>query len=431
MPWYFWVSPVAALLLLWGSLMLRRKQRLLADMPTSKAAGVFIGMSELKGTAESEAHCTSHLAELPCVHYSYTIEERWSRLATETYTDTTGRPQTRTRRETGWDIVDARGESPDFYVKDDTGAVLVKPEGAKIEPLELFSQTVSRGDPLYHSKGPYAGIPNSDHVRRFVEYGIPLHTPLYIVGRAREREDLVAAEIAADKEADLFLISTRTEEKIQSGYAVWSWICLVLGLVALVAGMVIIDNPRNTPFDPLRYAGVVGCYVAVFAVGWVWMVYNSLVSLRERTRQGWSLVDVQLKRRHDLIPGIAAACAGLATHEREVQAVLASLRTQQQATAPGKPGADFAGVAGELRVVIERYPSLMANDGFAKLHAALVETEQRVALARAYYNEIATALATRLEIVPDRFVGALAGIEPPTLLHAENFERASLAVRFE
>jgi hypothetical protein len=431
MPWYFWISPVAAVLLLWGSLILRRKQRLLADMPTSKAAGVFIGMSELKGTAESEAHCTSFLAEMPCVHYSYTVEERWSRLVTETYTDKNGRSQTRTRRETGWDIVDAHGESPDFYVKDETGAVLVRPEGAKIEPLELFSETVSRGDPHYHSKGPYAAIPNSDHVRRFVEYGIPLHTPLYIVGRARERADIVAAEIAADKEAELFLISVRTEEKIQSGYAVWSWVCLALGLAALVGGMAVLDDLRSTPFVPLRYAGVVACYVAIFAVGWVWMVYNSLVSLRERTRQGWSLVDVQLKRRHDLIPGIAAACAGLATHERDVQTVLAALRAQQSATAPGAPGADFAGVAGELRVVIERYPSLMANDGFAKLHAALVETEQRVALARAYYNDIAMAFATRLEIVPDRFVGALAGMKPAPLLHAENFERAALAVRFE
>jgi hypothetical protein len=430
MPWYFWFSPVAAVLLLWGSLKLRKKQRLLADMPTSKTAGVFIGMSELKGTAESEAHCISYLAEMPCVHYSYTIEEQWSRLVTETYTDKNGRSQTRTRRETGWDIVDAHGESPNFYVKDDTGAVLVKPEGAKIEPLELFSETVSRGDPLYHSKGPYAGISNSDHVRRFVEYGIPLHTPLYIVGRAREREDIVAAEIATDKEAELFLISTRTEAKIQSGYAVWSWICLVLGLAALVGGMAILDNLQSTPFAPLRYAGVVACYVAIFAVGWVWMVYNSLVSLRERTRQGWSLVDVQLKRRHDLIPGIAAACAGLATHEREVQTVLAALRTQQQATAPGESGADFAGVAGDLRVVIERYPSLMANEGFAKLHASLVETEQRVALARAYYNEIATAFATRLEIIPDRFVAALAGMKPAPLLHAENFERAPVVVNF-
>jgi len=430
MPWYLLFSPAVAVLLLWLSLKLRRKQRLLADMPTSKAAGVFIGMSELKGTAECESPRRSFLAESLCVHYAYSVDEHWSRTVTETYTDKNGRSQTRTRLESGWKTVDSGGDVVDFYVRDETGAVIVRPNGAKIEPLTLFNQTVSRGDPLYYGKGPSLVVANSDHRRRFVERGLPLHTPLYVVGRARERDDVVAAEIAADKEAEIFLISTRTEEKVQSGYAVWSWVCLVFGLAALAAGVAILDNVSNTHPSAGRYSGVVAGYLAVFSLAWVWMVYNSLVGLRERTRQAWSLVDVQLKRRHDLIPGIAAACEGLAAHEREVQEALAAMRTQQQATAPGAPGADFAGVTGQLRVVIERYPSLMANDGFRKLHEALVETEQRVALARAYYNEIATAFATRLEIVPDRFVAALAGMKPMALLHAENFERAPVAVKF-
>jgi hypothetical protein len=160
------------------------------------------------------------------------------------------------------------------------------------------------------------------------------------------------------------------------------------------------------------------------------MVYNSLVGLRERTRQGWSLVEIQLKRRHDLLPGLAAVCAGLAAHEGGTQAALAALRAQQQATPPGAPGADFAGVAGELRAVIERYPALKAQEGFRQLHRELVETEQRVALARAYYNDIATAFATRLEHVPDRWVAALGRMKPPALLSAENFERAPVPVKF-
>ena len=139
---------------------------------------------------------------------------------------------------------------------------------------------------------------------------------------------------------------------------------------------------------------------------------------------------IQLKRRHDLIPTLAAACEGLASHETDTQTALAALRAQQQATPPGAPGADFAGVAGELRVVIERYPTLMAQAGFAQLHRELVETEQRVALARAYYNDIATAYATRLEQVPDRWVAALGRMQPQPLLHAENFERALVEVKF-
>jgi len=424
LPWYLVLCPLGAVLLLWLSLRLRRRQRLLADLPTSKAAGVFVGLTELKGSAECEAPCTSYLAGAVCVHYSYSVEEKWSRTVTETTTDKDGKSQTTTRQESGWTTVSSDDETVDFYVKDDTGAVLVRPAGATIEPLTLFDETVSRGDPLYYAKGPNSAVADSDHRRRFVERGIPLHAPLFVVGQARERADIVAAEIAADKQAELFLISTRSEEKVQSGYGAWSWVCLCLGLGASIGGLGLYDAQRQAPVIPLYYVGVGVGYLAIFTLGWVWMVYNSLVELRERTRQGWSLVDIQLKRRHDLIPGLASVCAGLAAHERETQTAVAAIRAQQQATPPGVSGPDFAGIAGELQAVIERYPALKAQEGFLGLQSELVETEQRVALARAYYNDIATAFVTRLERVPDRWVGARGRLPPPALLSAENIERA-------
>lgn len=72
----------------------------------------------------------------------------------------------------------------------------------------------------------------------------------------------------------------------------------------------------------------------------------------------------------------------------------------------------------------------MASDGFRRLHETLVETKQRIELARAHYSEIAMTFATRLEIVPDRFVAALARTQPKALLHAESFERAAVEVNF-
>lgn len=216
----------------------------------------------------------------------------------------------------------------------------------------------------------------------------------------------------------------------ESGYALWSWLCLVLGLLCVVGGLLAYQSQRAAP-GALGPVAVVGTgYLAIFALGWVWMVYNSLVGLRERTRQGWSLIDVQLKRRHDLIPGLVAACAGLAAHEAGTQAALAALRAQQQATPPGEAGADFAGLTRSLQGVIERHPDLMAQAGFARLHQELVATEQRVALARAYYNDIATAYATRLERVPDRWVALLGRMSPPPLLGAADFERAAVSVQF-
>jgi hypothetical protein len=158
------------------------------------------------------------------------------------------------------------------------------------------------------------------------------------------------------------------------------------------------------------------------------MVYNSLVGLRQRVRQGWSLIDVQLKRRHDLIPQIVSVVTGLSSHEQAVQTALASLRAQLTATAPGVAGPDFAGVAASVRVVVEKYPQLTAQAGFMALQKELVETEQRIALAKTYYNNIATQFATRLQIVPDRWVAALGGMRPEPLLQAADFERAPVQI---
>src|SRR5580704_15273950 len=117
-----------------------RQRRLLDNLPTSKTTGVFIGLVELKGTAESAQPLASYLAEAACVQYQWTIEEHWSRTVTETYTDSKGNTQTRTRTETDWTQVDAGGEMIPFYLQDDCGVVLVRPDDAKIEPVNVFDE---------------------------------------------------------------------------------------------------------------------------------------------------------------------------------------------------------------------------------------------------------------------------------------------------
>ena len=425
---------IPIVLCLWLSLRLRRRCRLLHDLPTSKVRGAFIGLVELKGAAESESPFASYLAGAACTLYNWHVDEKWSRIVTETTTDSKGNTTTTTRTESGWSTVAKGGESAPFYLQDDTGALLVRPDGAKIEPRTLFSEQVSRSSPLYYGKGPDTSVSDSDHVRQFVETGIPLHAPLFVVGPARERADVVAPEIAAQRDAALFIISTRSEEKVRSSLGGWSWFWWIL--VLLIAGgplFFIVYSASDFPL-PSSYlydtAAIPLCYLIAAAAGWVWMVYNGLVGLRQRVRQGWSLIDVQLKRRHDLLPTLVTTIAALSDHERDVQEALAALRTQATATPPGVTGADFEGVADQLRVVIERYPQLTAQPAFASLHKELVETEQRVALARTYYNDIATHYATRLEIVPDRWVARLGAMTPELLLAAASFERATVPVSF-
>jgi hypothetical protein len=254
---------------------------------------------------------------------------------------------------------------------------------------------------------------------------------LYVLGQARERQDVVAAEIAHDKNAPMFLISTQTERQVSAGYGRWFWLLLVLGLICAIGGAVASDMLGNTnkglgwqPFVISSFG-----FLAVLAMGWVWTVYNSLINLHHRLEQGWSQVDVQLKRRHDLIPNIVQTVEGYRDYESETQQLITELRGQGEATPPGVSGPDFKGIAPMLRVIIERYPDLKASESFLRLQQALVDAEQRIALARDYFNDIATFYNTRLGIVPDRFVAGLARLHPQTLMSAADFERAPIQVK--
>lgn len=424
-------SLVAFGALLW-SLRQRRRHRLLADLPTSKVRGVFIGLVELKGTAESEAPLTSFLAEARCVDYRWRVEEHWRRTRIESYTDSKGNRRTRTRTDTGWDTVARGDDQQSFYLQDDTGVILVHPAGANTDRAKMFDATVSRGDPLYYGKGPDGSVSGSTGRRRFVEEGIRLHAPIYLVGDARERPDIVAPQIA-DADGAEFILSTKTEESVRGGLAAGSWALWALGLVATPLAFFIAARAsdfRPPPDALVRWSLLSSAaYLALWAAAWAWMVHDSIIGLRERVRSAWSLIDVQLKRRHDLLPALNRVVAATALHETDTQLAVAALRAQTQATRPGAPGPDFEGLAPGLRVLVERYPELRAQEGFAALERELTDTENRIALARAYYNDIATHYATRLEIVPDRWVAALRKLRPEPLLAATRFERAAVEVK--
>jgi len=423
-----WLAPVLGSVLgvtcLGFALRAGRRRRLIQDIPTAKTTGVFIGLVELKGTAEAEQPLTSYLAGVACVQYAWSVEEHWSRTVTETYRDNKGQTRTRTKQESGWKTVASGGEQIPFYLRDDCGVVLVRPTGATIEAQQVFAQTCGLIDPLYFTKGPAHAVANSDHRRRFTERAIPLHAPVYVMGQAREREDVVAAEIAEHADAPVFLISTRTEEQITGGLR-WQWWGLgILGGILITGGLIV-----ALPEQRLWAALVAGGYFALWLIAGSILVYNSLINLRQRVRQAWANVDVQLQRRHDLIPNLVHAVEGLRGHEQIVQSTLAQLRAQQTATAPGEPGPDPAGCLPAIRAVVEAYPELTANTAFQHLQEQLTDTENRLALARGYYNDITTFYNTRRQVVPDRFLATLAGLQPVPLLTATDFERAAVAVQ--
>jgi hypothetical protein len=409
-----------------------KRQRLVSDLPTSKTIGVFIGLVELKGTAEVEAPLVSYLAQDTCVYFQWQVDEHWSRTVTETYTDSEGRTQTRTRTESGWTTVAQGGESIAFYLNDDCGVILVQPEKAQIEPKTVFDQTCGRHQSLYYGKGPPGGVADSTGQRRFVERTIPLHAMLYVVGHAREREDLVAPEIAYNPNAEMFLISTRSEEQVRRGLAWQFWLIGILGIVFGIGGFVLPDGIANHPLQAniIKYVIAAIVFGMGWFLGWIGMVYNSIVTLRQRVQQAWSNVDVQLKRRADLIPNLVSIVQGMRDYEQNVQTELAHLRAQMLATPPGQPGPDPQAARTMVGAIVEQYPELKANTSFMNLQQNLVDTEQRIALARSYFNDIASFYNARLQIVPDRFIAALGALRPQSLLLADNFERAPVEVKF-
>jgi hypothetical protein len=432
-PFLPWLGAALAVFSVVASLRACHRKRLIDNLPTSKTQGVFIGLVELKGTVQCGQPLVSYLAGTPCVYYSYDIEERWSRLVTETESDGKGGTRTVTRQESGWITVDQRLESTPFYVQDDTGSLLVRPEGARIEALGVFAQTCSAFDPLYYGKGPAIAVPDSDRVRRFTESAIPLQAPIFILGQARERPDIVAPEIAADPKAGDYLISVRTQEEVSRGLGWQIWLFFFLGAVAAPGGHLAGNLAMQIEITPIwtgLFIGELFLYLVIWTVGWIVTVYNSLVELRQRVEQGWSQVDIQLKRRHDLIPNLVDTVKGYRDHEASTQEAVTALRSQLSATPPGQAGDDFRSVQNPINLLKEAYPELKADQNFLALQKSLSDTEQRIALARSYFNSIATFYNTRLQVVPDRYIAALGAMQPRALMEANDFERAPVEVSF-
>ena len=147
--------------------------------------------------------------------------------------------------------------------------------------------------------------------------------------------------------------------------------------------------------------------VAAFLV----ILYNRLVRLRNRSENAWAQVDVQLRRRYDLIPNLLEAVKGYAAHERQTFEEVTKARTaaQQAQTVPEQAQAEnmLTQAIGRLFAVAEQYPQLRATENFQQLQAQLEETEGKIAVSRQVYNDAVLTYDTALETVPTNIVGGM------------------------
>lgn len=163
-------------------------------------------------------------------------------------------------------------------------------------------------------------------------------------------------------------------------------------------------------------------------------VYNGLIRKRNAVDNAWAQVDVQLKRRHDLIPNLVETVRGYAGHERQALAAVTAARTQALgARTPAEhAGAENAlsGALMGLLAVAEAYPDLKASQNFAELQEELATTENRIAYSRQYYNDAVLTYNTSVQTVPANLVAGMTGFTAREYFRAPGEERGPVQVRF-
>ena len=166
--------------------------------------------------------------------------------------------------------------------------------------------------------------------------------------------------------------------------------------------------------------------IVVLAAIWAVTAYNGLIGLRNKVEEGWRQIDVELKRRHDLIPNLVETVKGYASHERgtleEVMAARsAAMVGGQSPAAAAQSEGELSQALGRLIAVAEAYPDLKANQNFLALQQELTSTEDRIASSRRYYNALVRDLNTKVESVPSNVIAGRAKIG-----RAEYFETSAI-----
>jgi len=167
---------------------------------------------------------------------------------------------------------------------------------------------------------------------------------------------------------------------------------------------------------------------------WIIAINNRLVRLQLGVKNGWAQIDVQLKRRHDLIPNLVNSVQGYASHERgTLEAVVAARAAAVSAKDPAdaiKAEGDLSAALGRLLAISEGYPTLRASENFLQLQNELSSTEDRIAMSRQAYNNVVTLFNTETQIFPSVIVAGMKGMREEPLFEGAPADRVVPEVKF-
>ena len=169
---------------------------------------------------------------------------------------------------------------------------------------------------------------------------------------------------------------------------------------------------------------IVGVVVVIVAL-WLFVTYNGLVKLRNQTKNAWAQIDVQLKRRHDLIPNLVETVKGYAAHERQTFEEVTQARNMavgavgkgvgEQARAEG----GLSGALSKLFAVAEQYPTLKANENFLALQEELSSTENKISFSRQFYNDSILNYNNKIQMAPSNMVAGVFGFKTGEFFQVE------------
>jgi hypothetical protein len=399
-----------AVVLLWQSFTDRRLYRLIVDTPTSRARGVFIGFNEVVGRATADRPLVTRFSRKPCVFHDYT-ERQQIRVKTS---------ENRTR--TKWMMAGSDRRAVVFDVVDDSGSVTVNPMGAEIVADRLvrgqFRDTMSGAS----YPGSVWGVEGATGRFDRREDAILVGAEVYVLGSAHLADDGTSAEIRAEPGFPLYITTLGEHQLVRRMW--WrSTVTLVLAATAgAAAGGVAFDPATVLDAVPGALLGAAIVLLAHLAHTTL-LVYNNLIRLREREARAWSLIEVQLERRAELIPQLVTCVRTYAQFESDLLERLAAIRSDTphpEHELPDDTDVDDASAvaAAQSRAVrslvalAEAYPDLHADELFTHLSEQLVDSENRVAAAREFFNDSVTALRNQAQVFPASVVAHRAGIGP-------------------
>lgn len=168
---------------------------------------------------------------------------------------------------------------------------------------------------------------------------------------------------------------------------------------------------------------------------WLFSIYNALVALKVRIKNAWAQIDVQLKRRHDLIPNLVEAVKGYMNYEKETLEGVIKARNQAIGASSIKDKVQAENFLTQtlrsLFAVVERYPELKANQNVLKLQEELTSTENKIAFARQYYNDEVRLYNTKIQVVPSNLVARIGSFQQEEFFEIEDIaEKATPKVKF-